>query len=84
MQVATIGVDLAKHVFQLHAVGPDGAVVPRQKLRRAQVLTFFAKLAPCLVGMEACGSAHHWAREADARALRQGLRQEGQERCSRR
>ncbi len=66
MQVATIGVDLAKHVFQLHAVGPDGSVVLRQKLRRAQVLGFFAKLAPCLVGMEACGSAHHWAREIRA------------------
>jgi transposase len=66
MQVATIGVDLAKHVFQLHGVGPDGAVVLRQKLRRAQVVAFFAKLPPCLVGMEACGTAHHWAREISA------------------
>lgn len=66
MQVATIGVDLAKHVFQLHAVGPDGSVALRQKLRRGQMIGFFAKLPPCLVGMEACGSAHHWAREIRA------------------
>jgi transposase len=63
MQIATIGVDLAKHVFQLHGVGPDGCVVLRKKLRRAQVMTFFAGLPPCLVGMEACATAHHWARE---------------------
>jgi transposase len=63
MQIATIGVDLAKHVFQLHGVSPDGAVVLRKKLRRAHVIEFFAKLSPCLVGMEACGTAHHWARE---------------------
>jgi transposase len=66
MQVATIGVDLAKHVFQVHGVSPDGAVVLRQRLRRAQVIAFFAKLSPCLVGMEACGTAHHWARELGA------------------
>src|SRR3954447_24645113 len=66
MQVVTIGVDLAKHVFQLHGVGPDGGVVLRQKLRRAQVVGFFAKLPPCLVGMEACATAHHWAREIAA------------------
>jgi transposase len=66
MQIATIGVDLAKHIFQLHGVSPDGAVVLRKKLRRAQVIEFFAKLPPCLVGMEACGTAHHWAREIRA------------------
>jgi transposase len=66
MHIATIGVDLAKNVFQLHGVGPDGAVVLRQKLRRAQMIPFFAKLGPCLVGMEACGTAHHWAREIRA------------------
>jgi transposase len=66
MQIATIGVDLAKHVFQIHGVGPDGAVVLRQKLRRPQMLAFFAKLPPCLVGMEACGTAHYWAREIGA------------------
>jgi transposase len=66
MQIATIGIDLAKHVFQLHGVGSDGQVVLRQKLRRAQMTTFFAKLPPCLVGMEACATAHHWARELRA------------------
>jgi transposase len=66
MQITTIGVDLAKHVFQLHGIGPDGRVVLRQKLRRGQMITFFAKLPPCLVGMEACATAHHWARELRA------------------
>ncbi|MBI0539307.1 IS110 family transposase [Roseomonas sp. KE2513] len=66
MQIATIGIDLAKHVFQLHGVGPDGQVVLRQKLRRAQMMAFFAKLPPCLIGMEACATAHHWARELRA------------------
>src|SRR3954452_24377926 len=59
MQITTIGVDLAKHVFQLHGIGPDGRVVLRQKLRRGQMITFFAKLPPCLVGMEACATAYH-------------------------
>jgi transposase len=66
MQIATIGVDLAKHVFQVHGIGPDGSVVLRQRLRRSQMIAFFAKLPPCLVGMEACASAHHWARELRA------------------
>jgi transposase len=55
-----------KHVFQVHGVGPDGSVVVRKKLRRAQVAPFFEKLPPCLVGMEACATAHHWAREIKA------------------
>jgi transposase len=63
MQVTTIGFDLAKNVFQVHGVAESGAVVMRERLRRARVLAFFADLAPCLVGMEACASAHHWARE---------------------
>ncbi|MCW8087687.1 IS110 family RNA-guided transposase [Sabulicella glaciei] len=63
MQIATIGVDLAKHVFQLHGFGPDGKVVLRQKLRRAAMMPFFARLPPCLIGMEACTTAHYWARE---------------------
>ena len=63
MDVTTIGIDLAKHVFQVHAVDAAGSVVVRKALRRAQVLPFFAKLSPCLVGMEACGTSHHWARE---------------------
>ena len=63
---APIGVDLAKHVFQLHGIGLDGRIVLRQKLRRGQMMAFFAKLPPCLVGMEACAAAHHWARELRA------------------
>jgi transposase len=62
-RITTIGVDLAKKVFQVHGVDAEGKVVVARKLRRKEVLTFFAKLAPCLVGMEACGSAHYWARE---------------------
>lgn len=63
MQVTTIGLDLAKHVFQVHAVDAAGTVVVRKALRRAQVVPFFARLPPCLVGLEACGTSHHWARE---------------------
>jgi transposase len=66
MEITTIGLDLAKHVFQLHGVDRQGHVVVRQRLRRGQVIGFFAKLPPCLVGMEACGTAHHWAREIRA------------------
>lgn len=62
-QVATIGIDIAKSVFQVHGINAEGAVVIRQRLRRVRVLEFFAKLAPCLVGLEACGSAHYWGRE---------------------
>ena len=63
MQITTIGLDLAKSVFQVHAIDAEGHVVDRKALRRAQVLPFFAKLPSCLVGMEACGTSHHWARE---------------------
>src|SRR5690348_9217472 len=63
MEITTIGLDLAKRVLQVHAVDAAGRVVVRKALRRAQVLPFFAKLPPCLVGMEACGTSHHWARE---------------------
>jgi transposase len=66
MQIATIGLDLAKHVFQLHGVGPDGCVILRRKLRRTHMMPFFASLPPCLIGMEACASAHYWARELSA------------------
>jgi transposase len=61
--ITTIGIDLAKKVFQVHGVDAEGKVVVARKLRRKEVLAFFAKLPPCLVGMEACGSAHYWARE---------------------
>jgi transposase len=63
MQITTIGLDLAKHVFQVHGVDASGSVVEKRRLRRSQVLTYFSKLPPCLVGMEACATAHHWARE---------------------
>ena len=61
--VITIGVDLAKSVFQVHGVDAEGTVIVRRQLRRCQVLPFFEKLPPCLVGMEACATAHHWGRE---------------------
>jgi transposase len=63
MEITTIGLDLAKSVFQVHAVDAMGQPVVRKALRRAQVLPFFAKLPPCLIGIEACGTSHHWARE---------------------
>ena len=62
-EIATIGLDLAKNVFQVHGIDAQGRVLARRQLRRAEVLAFFAKLPPCLVGMEACATAHHWARE---------------------
>jgi transposase len=61
--VTTIGLDLAKNDFQVHAVDVAGSVVLRKRLRRGQVLAFFAGLPPCLIGLEACATAHHWARE---------------------
>ena len=61
--VTTIGLDLAKSVFQVHGVDADGAAVVRQRLTRGRVLKFFAKLPPCLIGIEACASSHYWARE---------------------
>ena len=62
-QVTTIGLDLAKNVFQLHGVDAAGNVLLRKQLRRGEVLRFFSGLSPCLVGMEACATAHYWARE---------------------
>ena len=66
MEVTTIGFDLAKSVFQVHGVNASGEAVMRRQLRRRQVLPFFRKLAPCLVGLEACATAHHWARQLEA------------------
>ena len=63
----TIGLDIAKSVFQVHGVDAAGEVVIRRKLRRGRVLGFFTKLPPCLVGIEACSSSHYWARELTAR-----------------
>ena len=61
--VITIGVDLAKNVFQVHGVDAEGCVVFRRQLRRGQMLPFFKKQPLCLVGMEACATSHHWGRE---------------------
>jgi transposase len=63
MEISTIGLDLAKNVFQAHGADAAGAVVFRKRLRRAKVLAFFAKQPACLVAMEACAGAHYWARE---------------------
>lgn len=63
MQVTTVGIDIAKHVFQLHGVSATGEVVLRKRLRRVELLPFLQQLEPCLIGMEACGTSHHWARE---------------------
>ena len=63
MEISTIGLDLAKSVFQVHAVDATGKAILKKTLRRSQVLPFFSKLQPCLIGMEACGTSHHWARE---------------------
>ena len=61
-EISMIGLDVAKNVFQVHGVDASGAVVLRRQLRRSQVEKFFAGLPPCIVGLEACGSAHHWGR----------------------
>ena len=65
-EVSTIGLDLAKNVFQVHGVDGSGETVIRRQLRRGQVLPFFKKLPPCLVGIEACATSHYWAREITA------------------
>ncbi len=66
MKITTIGVDLAKDVFQLHGVDGRGKRILRKQLKRGQVLEYFAQLGPCLVGMEACAGSHYWARELSA------------------
>ena len=63
MQITTIGLDIAKNVFQVHSIDAAEKVVVRKQLRRGQVIGFFKALAPCLIGREACATAHHWARE---------------------
>jgi transposase len=63
MQITTIGLDIAKNVFQVHGIDAAEKVVVRKQLRRGQVIAFFAALPPCLIGMEACATAHYWARE---------------------
>ncbi len=66
MEVTTIGLDIAKSVFQVHGVDANGKVIVRRQIKRRSVLAFFQKLAPCLVGIEACASSHHWSRELGA------------------
>ena len=66
MKVTTVGIDLAKNVFQVHGVDEGGKTVLRKQLKRKDVVSFFANLAPCLIGMEACGGAHYWARKLSA------------------
>ena len=88
--ITTIGLDIAKSVFQVHGVDAEGNVIIRRQLKRRYVLAFFEKVPPCLVGIEACASSHHWSRElkalghtvaADAAGLREALRQAAEERC---
>jgi transposase len=88
MNITAVGIDLAKNVFQVHAVDVRGKVVLRKQLRRAQVAGFFSNMPPCLIGMEACASAHHWGRTFERfghtvrlMAVRQAVRQDEQERC---
>jgi hypothetical protein len=64
--VTTIGLDIAKSVFQIHGVDAAGNVIVRRQLKRRYVLSFFQKLPPCLIGIEACASSHHWSRELQA------------------
>ena len=66
MDISTVGLDLAKNVFQVHAIDSAGKVIVRRSLRRRQVMPFFTKLEPCLIGMEACGTSHFWGRELQA------------------
>jgi transposase len=88
--VTTIGLDIAKSVFQVHGVDAEGKVLIRRKLKRRYILAFFQKLLPCLVGIEACATSHHWSRELkalghtrapDAAGLREALCQAPEERC---
>jgi transposase len=63
MQITTVGIDLAKAVFQVHGVDAHGKTLMKKQLKRSQVAKFFANLSPCVIGMEACGSGHYWARK---------------------
>ena len=65
-EITTIGLDLAKHVFQVHGIDAQGTTVVRKRLRRGQVLAFFSRIPRCVVGLEACATAHYWARELRA------------------
>jgi len=63
MKITTTGIDLAKEAFQIHGVDRNGKTVLRKQLRRSEMAKYFPNLEPCLIGMEACGSSHHWARK---------------------
>src|SRR4029079_17404814 len=65
-EITTIGLDLAKHVFQVHGIDAQGTTVLRKRLRRGQVLAFFSRIPRCVVGLEACATSHYWARELGA------------------
>jgi transposase len=73
--IKTIGLDIAKSVFQVHGIHAAGSVTVRRQLKRRYALAFFEKLAPCLIGIEACASAHHWSRQLQAlgHQIRRGL-----------
>ena len=88
--ITTIGLDIAKSVFQVHGIDAEGNVLIRRQLKRRYVLAFFQKLPPCLVGIEACASSHHWSTRTpsawphcapDAAGLREALCEAAQERC---
>ena len=64
--ITTIGLDIAKSVFQVHGIDPEGKVIFCRQLKRRYVMAFFAKLPPCLIGIEACASSHYWSRELRA------------------
>ena len=66
MDITTLGIDIAKSIFQLHGIDAEGAVVVQKKIRRGAVLNFLEKVGPCLIGMEACATSHYWAREIAA------------------
>ena len=63
MKITTVGIDLAKNVFQVHGVDERGHVMLKKQLKRDQMLVYFANLPACLIGMEACSEAHYWARQ---------------------
>ena len=66
LAITTVGLDIAKSLFQVHGTDARGSVVARRRLKRRYVLAFFKKLPPCLVGIEACATSHHWSRELQA------------------
>lgn len=66
MKVTTLGIDLAKNVFQVHGIDHHDKVMLKKQLKRAEMAPFFINLPPCLIGMDACDSAHHWARKLQA------------------